>query len=592
MKILSWNCRGLGNPRTVRDLCRLVKEKRPTMVFLMETILKKKKMERIRCKMGFDNMLVVDCIGKSGGLALLWKIDEGVEIQNYSCRHINAIVRSKPDGGSWKFTGFYGHPDASKRNEAWALLRHLAPMDPEPWMCVGDFNEILFSSEKWGGKNRSRGLMKDFHDTLSECNLVDLGFRGPKFTWNNGRDGDAFVQERLDRVVANEGWSVQFPKADILVEGALSSDHLPIIVTLQEEPRPRCSFRNFKHEAAWVLDGSYREVIKAAWRVKPSRAEPWSGLGMNLNNCKEELKKWQAKKKGPENQIKNLCKQVTLLQATEGPRDIAEISELKKKAQTLLEQEEIQWKQRAKVEWLQNGDRNTKFYHACANQRRTSNKIREVCDLAGNRMETQEDIGRAFVDYFSDLFSTGQPDHMEECLETVDRRISTETNDRLLRPFTAAEVELAIHQMAPLKAPGPDGFNACFYQKNWELIGGEVCNAVISTLNLGVINKEINSTYIALIPKSKNPICVTDYRPISLCNVIYKLISKVLANRLKEVLPTIISPYQSAFIPGRLITDNILAAYETLHTMHSRMYGKKGFMAVKVDMSKAYDRVE
>jgi hypothetical protein len=151
-------------------------------------------------------------------------------------------------------------------------------------------------------------------------------------------------------------------------------------------------------------------------------------------------------------------------------------------------------------------------------------------------------------------------------------------------------VELAIHQMAPLKAPGPDGFNACFYQKNWELIGGEVCNAVISTLNLGVINKEINSTYIALIPKSKNPICVTDYRPISLCNVIYKLISKVLANRLKEVLPTIISPYQSAFIPGRLITDNILAAYETLHTMHSRMYGKKGFMAVKVDMSKAYDR--
>lgn len=128
--------------------------------------------------------------------------------------------------------------------------------------------------------------------------------------------------------------------------------------------------------------------------------------------------------------------------------------------------------------------------------------------------------------------------------------------------------------------------NACLYQKNWELIGEEVCNAVSSSLNLGIINKEINSTYIALIPKSKNPVCVIDYLPISLCNVIYKLISKVLANRLKEVLPTIISPYQSVFTPGRLIMDNILAAYETIHTMHSRMYGKKGFMAVKVNMSK------
>jgi hypothetical protein len=102
----------------------------------------------------------------------------------------------------------------------------------------------------------------------------------------------------------------------------------------------------------------------------------------------------------------------------------------------------------------------------------------------------------------------------------------------------------------------------------------------------------LNLTNIALISKVKNPTSVTKFRLISLCNVAYKLISMVLANRLKKILPQIISPVHSAFLPGRLITDNVLAAYETLHTMHAHMKGKKGFMAIKLDMSKAYDRVE
>jgi hypothetical protein len=195
MIILSWNCRGLGNPRIVRDLCRMVKEKKPGMVFLMETKCRLNKMERIRCKLGLSNMLAVDCVGKSGGLALLWANDVDVEIKNYSCRHISATILANSSKGSWKFTGFYGHPDPSRRHEAWSLLKLLAGMGPTPWVCLGDFNEILHQSEKCGGNAKSRSQMEDFHNVLEHCELVDLGFRGPKFTWNNGRDAGDFVQE-------------------------------------------------------------------------------------------------------------------------------------------------------------------------------------------------------------------------------------------------------------------------------------------------------------------------------------------------------------------------------------------------------------
>jgi hypothetical protein len=94
----------------------------------------------------------------------------------------------------------------------------------------------------------------------------------------------------------------------------------------------------------------------------------------------------------------------------------------------------------------------------------------------------------------------------------------------------------------------------------------------------------LNSTNICLIPKGSAPTHVSDYWPISLYNVLYKVIAKVLANRLKHVLPSIISPEQSAFIPGRLITDNVLVAFETLHTMNSRLKGNESFMALKLDM--------
>ena len=165
-------------------------------------------------------------------------------------------------------------------------------------------------------------------------------------------------------------------------------------------------------------------------------------------------------------------------------------------------------------------------------------------------------------------------------------------NADLTKPYVQEEVDVAIKQMAPLKALGPDGMPPLFFQTFWPDIGRDVYEAVLSCLNSGTILKSINHTFITLIPKIKNLETVAQFRPISLCNFIYKILSKVIANRLKPILNSIVSKAQSAFVADKVIADNILIAFESLHHKKTQYSGNTGFMALNLDMSKAYDRVE
>ena len=179
----------------------------------------------------------------------------------------------------------------------------------------------------------------------------------------------------------------------------------------------------------------------------------------------------------------------------------------------------------------------------------------------------EEEISKILIDYYQNLFTSASPSNMEEVLMAVPIVITDEQNAMLSAEFAKNEVEKAIQQMAPLKAPGPDGLPPLFYQKFWPSIGEDVSKAVLNCLNSGSIPSSINRTFITLIPKVKSPSVVSEFRPISLCNVIYKIVSKVVANRLKKVLPFIISDSQSAFQSNKAISDNILVAFELLHHM-------------------------
>lgn len=140
--------------------------------------------------------------------------------------------------------------------------------------------------------------------------------------------------------------------------------------------------------------------------------------------------------------------------------------------------------------------------------------------------------------------------------------------------------------MHACKSPGPDGLPTLFYKNHWNLVGEELCSMILTFLHGGNMPADLNHTFVVLIPKVRKPVDMKDLRPISLYNVSYKLISKVLANWLKSILPSIIDENQSAFVSGRLITDNILLSSENFDFMNHNQAKKRGYMALTLDMSK------
>ena len=164
-------------------------------------------MKRIQTDLRYDNMLAIPCIHKAGDLAMLWKEEITPHIQTYSQNHIDNYIMIDPNN-PWRFRSFYGRPKEHCKHESWNYLKHLHTRDSLPWVCLGDFNEILNSVEKQGRFPKSHRLMEAFRSTLLHCGLIDLGYRGNIFTWRNERPGDAFVQERLDRAYATLDWGI------------------------------------------------------------------------------------------------------------------------------------------------------------------------------------------------------------------------------------------------------------------------------------------------------------------------------------------------------------------------------------------------
>ncbi|GKB04183.1 RNA-directed DNA polymerase, eukaryota, reverse transcriptase zinc-binding domain protein [Tanacetum coccineum] len=317
----------------------------------------------------------------------------------------------------------------------------------------------------------------------------------------------------------------------------------------------------------------YRLIKKMKTLKKPLKALSWSHGNVydRVRALKDELNSKQ--KDADENpfdlKIKTIAAQ-TLNEYIEASKD--ELSLLQ---------------QKAKIQWLKEGDKNTDFFHNMIKARRNKSRVESIKDEYGKVYEGSN-VAEQFVLHFKKFLGESMPvKNIEEDL--FINKINDEDVVKMTEEVTNDEIKSAIFDIDSNKASGPDGFSSEFFKKAWEVIGKDVCLAVKEFFRSGKILGEINATLIALIPKINTPSKVSDFRPITCCNVIYKCIGKILTNRIKNGLSKIMNINQSAFIPGRHIQDNILIAQELLRGYNRKNRPKR--CAMQIDIQKAYDTV-
>ena len=441
----------------------------------------------------------------------------------------------------------------------------------------GDFNLILSQDEKEGGNFGSSQMISMFRDIRQNHNLSDLGFKGDKFTWHNRQDGESNIKARLDRMIATPAWSSFYLSASVVHLMRYASDHLPLWLWLASRKlkKKQYVFKLQRFEECWLHDSGILEAVKGSWEVAGDF------MSDKIHRCVNDLSNWSKDRFGDvPNQIKSVQKKLDdLNKQTQHEGVMSEIRRVKARLNDLVESEEIWWAQRSRALWLKHGDKNTKLFHQKASQRKSRNWVE--CDDHREKFDDEEDIARVFNNFFQDLFSTSHPERITEVVQMVKDRLLDAMRNILEAEFTENEVVLAAKNLKPRAAPGPNGMPALFYQQFWSIVGKDVTSFALKILNVGGNPSNINYTYIYLIPKKKKPKVPGDFRPISLCNVIFKIITKTTANRLKLILPDIIEKFQSAFVPGRLITDNALLAFESFHYMRKKKKRQEGVCGFK-----------
>ena len=264
MNALGWNCRGVGSSCTVRVLKEMIKSHKPDLLCLSETLADSNKISALASKLGYANFFAVDKQGRGGGLALFWKHNLVCNVFDSSNNHIDVVIKEQ-NGGDWRLTWFYGFPERERRQDSWELLRSLASVSQLPWCIFGDFNDMIYASDKKVKHKHPQRLLDGFRSAVEDSSLIELDLKGGDFTWEKSKGTANWVRERLDRCFANNLWWRKFPLCTLSVFHAIVSDHEPIKLELMNTAIPKKQFR-FRFENTWLKESNFHEEVSKFWQ--------------------------------------------------------------------------------------------------------------------------------------------------------------------------------------------------------------------------------------------------------------------------------------------------------------------------------------
>ncbi|GLT56367.1 hypothetical protein SLA2020_294110 [Shorea laevis] len=551
MKVVTWNSRGVKNGPFRRECKELIKMHCPDIICFLETKANSSTTAlNFMRRFGFDRDHQVFSQGMAGGIWLFWRSSVVcLDVLHSSSQLIHCVVSQQQV--TCLFTFVYVQPPVTQKDIFWCQLREIASQITENWVVMGDFNDILTVDEASPRAIRGFARTQRFRDRVSSCGLHSTDSLGCKFTWVRKQHGRVLLRERLDRALFNLLALESFAGAKVINLPRICSDHHPLLLCLDSPPLLRKASKPLRFEAAWLTHDDFGQVFTNAW------AAHGSSIVNAINSVQERCLQWNKEVFGDlfrrKRHLKGRLAGIQNSIHYPSSRFLQNLEyELLTEYHRVLHLEELFWCQKSRVEWIASGDRNTSYYHATTVIRRSRNRISGL-KIDGSWVKDPFILQHHIRDFFVELFSrkNTQSSHMD--YSAFQPRLSNEESAALLQPVSLDEVRSALFSMKALKSPGPDGIQPIFYQKHWEVISNTLLTFINRAFLDGYFELLLLWAYIVLIPKGENPDVIQKFHPICLLNVAYKVLAKVIVNRSK---------------------------------------GKKGALAFKIDLHKAFDSVD
>ncbi|CAL0325442.1 unnamed protein product [Lupinus luteus] len=592
MKVISINIRGLGGRLKKKEIRDLVRKYNPDFLCIQETKILAVDHKLCLSLWGNDDFgwACLPAVGASGGILSIWNKAAFVFVEARVGSHF-VTVKGKwaHDNDFSNIMNVYCPCDMAGKRGFWEeAKKDLLGLSDDSWCVVGDFNSVLYQDERRGISSRLNfSECAEFAQFIEDMELFDLPLIGTKFTWflSNGS-----AMSRLDRFLVNDNWLLRWGHLVQLGLKRTFSDHCPILL---KNDVPDWGPSPFRTNNCWFSDSEFGKFVEEEWNNLVVSSRSSFVLKEKLKCLKMSLKSWNKNHFGLlDKRISDHVASINCIDAKGSDGVLSTEGILARKNATadlwrLSGQRDSLLLQKSRQKWLQEGDSNTKFFHAAINRRRRSNVVLGMF-IDGVWVDDPPKVKDYIRSFFKDRFAESHWNR--PTLDGIDFKcISEEDNVFLTTRFEEAEIRDAVWSCDGDKIPGPDGYNFSFLKKFWECVKKEIVAMVDDFFLSGNLARGCNASFIVLIPKNGCPQGLGDYRPISLIGCIQKIISKLLAGRLKKVIPLVISDCQTAFIKDRYILDGVIIANEIIDEASRKKDGN--CFIFKVDFEKAYDSV-